>query len=127
SRRDDGAGADGSGDAARGGGDPGEFCSQAQAINERFANLGQLDADDANAAEDAFVEIADAVAAITPPEEIAADWQLYVSLYDLEGDAAAQIDQAELAEAGAKVEEYLRTECFTADGGEATPTTAGAG
>ena len=91
----------------------GDFCDQAESLNETFEQI-----DDPTSAE--FGEALDRIRAMDPPEEIADDWNQLVQALegfediDLENpdpEALAALDSEEMQASGARVDEYLAEEC----------------
>ena len=91
----------------------GDFCDQAESLNETFEQI-----DDPTSAE--FGEALDRIRAMDPPEEIADDWNQLVQALegfediDLENpdpEALAALDSEEMQAAGARVDDYLAEEC----------------
>jgi hypothetical protein len=91
----------------------GDFCDQAESLNETFEQI-----DDPTSAE--FGEALDRIRAMDPPEEIADDWNQLVQALegfeniDLENpdpEALAALDSEEMQAAGDRVDDYLADEC----------------
>jgi hypothetical protein len=91
----------------------GDFCDQAESLNETFEQI-----DDPTSAE--FGEALDRIRAMDPPEEIADDWNQLVQALegfediDLENpdpEALAALDSEEMQASGARVDDYLAEEC----------------
>ena len=91
----------------------GDFCDQAESLNETFEQI-----DDPTSAE--FGEALDRIRAMDPPEEIADDWNQLVQALegfediDLENpdpEVLATLDSEEIQAAGDRVDDYLAEEC----------------
>jgi hypothetical protein len=97
-------------DSASGGGD---FCDQAESLNETFEQI-----DDPTSEQ--FSEALDRIRSMDPPEAIADDWNRLVEALegfediDLENpdpEALATFDSEEIQAAGERVDEYMAEEC----------------
>jgi hypothetical protein len=97
-------------DSASGGGD---FCDQAESLNESFEQV-----DDTT--NEQFAEALDRIRSMDPPEAIADDWNRLVEglegLEDIDPEnpdpeALAAFDSEEMQAAGDRVDEYMSEEC----------------
>jgi hypothetical protein len=97
-------------DSASGGGD---FCGQAESLNDTFEQI-----DDPTSAQ--FGEALDRIRSMDPPEAIADDWNQLVQALegfediDLENpdpEALAAFDSEDMQAAGDRVDEYMAEEC----------------
>ena len=93
--------------------DGGDFCDQAESLNETFEQI-----DDPTSEQ--FTEALDRIRSMDPPEAIADDWNRLVDALegfediDLENpdpEALAAFDNEEIQAAGDRVDEYMAEEC----------------
>jgi hypothetical protein len=100
-------------DGASGGGASGDFCDQAESLNETFDEVEDPTSEQ-------FADALDRIRSMDPPEEIADDWNQLVSALegiediDLENpdpEALAALETEEVEAAGDRVDEYLSEEC----------------
>jgi hypothetical protein len=100
-------------DGASGDGASGDFCDQAESLNETFDEVEDPTSEQ-------FADALDRIRSMDPPEEIADDWNQLVSALegiediDLENpdpEALAALETEEVEAAGDRVDEYLSEEC----------------
>jgi hypothetical protein len=90
-----------------GSGASGDFCEEAEALDQRF--------DDAEAGEEEIQEFVDELQRLDPPAEIEEDWNELVSAFenfDPEDPSSLEnVDTERIDEASQNIDEYMQEEC----------------
>jgi hypothetical protein len=93
-------------DDGGGSGASGDFCEEAEALDQRF--------DDSEAGED-FQEVVDELQRLDPPAEIEDDWDELLSAFenfDPEDPSSLEnVDTERIDEASQNIDEYMQEEC----------------